>query len=302
MFEWQATIALSILGSAFLAHFFGGMVLNKNQIEFFKSNILNFPTSVAFVLSFGWAIWTLEVINSNSLMLIQFLTIGGSFLAVYYFFRNKDPETNQHQINQVKEEANQTSKEVNQAKREIKISQENIARLEALYEDLKTKKSFGEIQIEAEEIETLTGIKEHKIALKDVLKTSKKRVIIKSGWVNEGVVNAHFENLLRSALKRGVTFYIEYGYKKKGEEHPTFKPFKEIQDWCSQHKTKGKLMVRKHPTHEKLLIKDSDYLVNGSFNWLSNIGFSDNAEMSLAITDKETIESIASRIIADFTK
>ena len=113
--------------------------------------------------------------------------------------------------------------------------------------------------------------------------------------------------MVLDALKRGVQTYIGYGYRAKGEEHFTKKEriearkqLDELQSWCSINDPPGRLEIFEFPNHGKLVIKDSDYLVCGSFNWLSNSGFTDNLEISLGITNRKNIDKIATTIIELF--
>lgn len=47
-----------------------------------------------------------------------------------------------------------------------------------------------------------------------------------------------------------------------------------------------------YQNHSKAIIRDNDEAVIGSFNWLSNSGHSKNDELSLVITDKDTITKL----------
>ena len=49
------------------------------------------------------------------------------------------------------------------------------------------------------------------------------------------------------------------------------------------------LHISDFANHSKILIKDDDYAIAGSFNWLSNSGRSQNQERSWIVYDKEFI-------------
>ena len=51
------------------------------------------------------------------------------------------------------------------------------------------------------------------------------------------------------------------------------------------------------PNHTKTLIKDDEYAINGSFNWLSNIGTSQNEERSWIVYNKEFVTQERDSII-----
>jgi phosphatidylserine/phosphatidylglycerophosphate/cardiolipin synthase-like enzyme len=61
--------------------------------------------------------------------------------------------------------------------------------------------------------------------------------------------------------------------------------------WSEKQNTKGHIIVRYYPNHAKLLICDDDWLVAGSFNWLSNSGRSNNEEYSCIIRDKKFVST-----------
>ena len=60
---------------------------------------------------------------------------------------------------------------------------------------------------------------------------------------------------------------------------------------------KGQLIVFSCPNHAKTLIKDDEYAINGCFNWLSNIGTSQNEERSWIVYNKEFVTQERDSII-----
>ena len=49
------------------------------------------------------------------------------------------------------------------------------------------------------------------------------------------------------------------------------------------------MKIVKHPNQAKVLIRDEEYAVCGSFNWLPNAGRSKNQDYSWVIKDKEFV-------------
>jgi len=148
---------------------------------------------------------------------------------------------------------------------------------------------------------------EHAALLKKALKNAKHTVIILCGWVTDYVIDDEFKLLLEGCLSRGVNVYIGYGYTASNEKKPSNDVqqraenylFNELKPWCHEKNTKGHLWLVKYPNHAKVLIRDHEYAVVGSFNWLSNSGRSKNAEYSWVIKDKSFVEKEAEIIISE---
>tara|TARA_B100000686_G_C16255257_1_gene696497 strand:- start:18 stop:539 length:522 start_codon:yes stop_codon:yes gene_type:complete len=129
------------------------------------------------------------------------------------------------------------------------------------------------------------------------LETAQDIVVILCGWATSYVVDVEFQRLLAKALKRGVNVYLGYGYQSDSEPGPQKKYEVEaeknlmtLKEWCVDQDPKGILVVKKFPNHAKILICDTKYAVNGSFNWLSNAGRSRNIDRSWVIKDKQFVE------------
>ena len=149
---------------------------------------------------------------------------------------------------------------------------------------------------------------EHHTLLKRALSNAEQQVIILCGWVTDYVIDREFKALLAAALDRGVNVFIGYGYTTAGEAKPPSKSqrnaeqhLKDLHEWCAQHDPEGILVVKKFPNHAKVLIRDEEYAVMGSFNWLSNAGRSKNAERSWVVKDKKFVRQESEVIINQFT-
>ena len=161
-------------------------------------------------------------------------------------------------------------------------------------------------KIAAGKIDVLNTPAQNREFFLSTLRKAKDTVVILSGWATDYAVNEEFRKILRSALQRGVNIFIGYGYQKKGEK-PKEKDYErraretlgELQNWCSKEKLSGRIHVFHYPNHAKILIKDDQYAVNGGFNWLSNIGGSQNEERSWVVYNYDFVTSERDEIIAN---
>jgi len=110
--------------------------------------------------------------------------------------------------------------------------------------------------------------------------------------------------MLKSALARGVNIYIGYGWQKSDGTHDSDRTVVEARQrldklaaTASGKRGWGQLIIRENPTHEKVLIKDQDYVICGSNNWLSNKNFK-NQEQSIKIWDATLARQMSSRYLA----
>ena len=127
-----------------------------------------------------------------------------------------------------------------------------------------------------------------------------------SGWATSYAIDDESRSLLRACLTRGVRVYIGYGYKKKNDSKPAAgyeieanNSLKKLQEWCAEERLDGRLHIFYFPNHAKTLIVDDKYAINGSFNWLSNKGSSQNEERSWIIYDWDFVTSERDKIIGN---
>ncbi|MEI9940193.1 MAG: phospholipase D-like domain-containing protein [Pseudomonadota bacterium] len=110
---------------------------------------------------------------------------------------------------------------------------------------------------------------EHPAILEEALETARERLLIISPWIRRAVVNDHFVRRLERACARGVRISLGFGL---GDVDEGEKP------WDAQARglleslaasTEQFQMKRLGNTHAKVLIKDAEFFVITSFNWLS---------------------------------
>lgn len=111
---------------------------------------------------------------------------------------------------------------------------------------------------------------------KAYLDTAQESLYIISPWMNNYIINNEFIKSLENLLKRGVKVRIIYGISNKDEIKDDYRN-KNTDEIANRLKEIGKpygdLFKIKHgQTHEKLVICDRKYYINGSFNFLSYSG------------------------------
>lgn len=142
------------------------------------------------------------------------------------------------------------------------------------------------------EIERIMGDQHYQI-LMQAFDSAKRQLCIRSAFISRHVVDDAFISKVHSTLARGVTIYIEYGYRLPKEivkpsasrEH-AIHALRGLWGWYRANNTPGNLVIGETPTHIKELIVDDHYIVIGSNNWLSNRSFQ-NKEVSIKLHDSK---------------
>lgn len=124
------------------------------------------------------------------------------------------------------------------------------------------------------QIETLS-IWETKAKFIEAIQNSKEKLLIESPWIKRAALN--YIPVLETALKRKVNIMVLYGIE--GNDEHDFKAIREMERLVQNYKnfklvhlpthfenTGNKKMVG---SHKKLVIKDNEYYIHGSFNFLS---------------------------------
>lgn len=124
----------------------------------------------------------------------------------------------------------------------------------------------------------------------EALKTVKSKILIESPWIKRASLK--YISSIEKALKRNVEIIILYGIESNDEHHR--KAEKEMERLNSQYKNFHLIHLPTHfeeqknykmtGTHRKLIIKDNDYYIQGSFNFLSF-----NKEKGQRIANEESI-------------
>jgi hypothetical protein len=132
------------------------------------------------------------------------------------------------------------------------------------------------------------SVYEHPPLLQKALTDSKERLLIISPWIKPRVVNKSFIQKLDRLLLNGVKVYIGYGIGDNTIPKGVAEDLKGL-----ANKYKNFTLRKLGNTHAKLLLCDKEFVVLGSFNWLSFAGdpaatFRD--EQSFYVTLSEVID------------
>ena len=117
-------------------------------------------------------------------------------------------------------------------------------------------------------IETL----DHKKYFKYVLNNAKKEICIQSPWIRKNILE-YYENEIKGAIERGVKITVKYGMKSRNRFDKVGIDDGSLKFFDGLDKKFFKLI--KDNDHSKIIICDTDFMIIGSFNWLS---FGDNKD------------------------
>lgn len=110
----------------------------------------------------------------------------------------------------------------------------------------------------------MVAVYDHPPLLREAIEGAVRRLIIVSPWITDAVVDKTFVLKLSQRLKDGVFVYIGYGL---GAEERIPDAVKQLERLAASYPNFQ--FVRLGDTHAKILIKDDEWLVTTSFNWLS---------------------------------
>ncbi|MCL5284189.1 MAG: AAA domain-containing protein [Nitrospirae bacterium] len=136
-----------------------------------------------------------------------------------------------------------------------------------------------------EDFKILKTLESHNEALENILKTANKEVIIVSPWIKAKAIS-FLESSLKEAIKRGlsVTVYTDKNFNE-GEGRKDRDDFVVSLTKLESMNISVKVVDR---VHSKLLIKDSELMCIGSFNWLSASRHQDSARMDTSVMYRNT--------------
>ena len=167
----------------------------------------------------------------------------------------------------------------------------------------KGKAATEEVKQEAQKetkIKNITG-EQHLQELDMAISTATKSLCILSGWVRNAVVTPVRVSNLEKSVQRGVKIYIGYGYQFRGQPNNS-DPYAETLLFELQKSCPNQVFIAKFSCHEKILVKDCEYFIIGSNNWLANSFRGDNSEQSVKIYDsenaKQQLQSTKDKVLA----
>lgn len=149
------------------------------------------------------------------------------------------------------------------------------------------------------------AVYEHAPLLKRALAEAEQRLLIISPWIRRGVVGAGFMKALRQCLGRGVSVFLGYGIGEDDrDEAPWDRDARRELEELARHSKLFRL-ERLGDTHAKVLIKDSEFFVITSFNWLSFRGDPNHTfreEWGTYVGVREMVDDYFNQMVSRFTK
>ena len=133
----------------------------------------------------------------------------------------------------------------------------------------KPLKTTPEDQCGRKDFVQTVSVYEHPKILEDAIRTASARLLIISPWIRAAVVSQSFIELLRKCLVRNVRVTIAYGIGREDKQARQRDREAETELVRLSERFDNFQLTRKGNTHAKVLIKDSDFYVTTSFNWLS---------------------------------
>lgn len=130
------------------------------------------------------------------------------------------------------------------------------------------EKKIEEMKNERKGADRILSTYDHRPLLLDALDNANNSVVIVSPWIKAGGLNNEIIGRIEKALQRRARVIIGYGISEKEDND---KWILNQLNYIQSKKPYGKnlLLIRLSNTHEKVLIKDNEYMVITSFNWLS---------------------------------
>ncbi len=184
---------------------------------------------------------------------------------------NQEPKLEVRNFETLKEIKSLTSK-FNSEYRHYIYSLSSSERTE--FEEITIIHEEPKVQPQTEDLSTLT-IWETKQKFIEALKNVKEKILIESPWIKRAT--QEYIPLFEKLLKDKKQLTILYGISEK-DEHDIY-TLRKVEELQKQYKDKFKLIhlpthfaeihSRLTGTHRKLVIKDNEYYIHGSFNFLS---------------------------------
>lgn len=129
------------------------------------------------------------------------------------------------------------------------------------------EKKIREMEAERKGADRVLSTYDHRPLLIDALENALSLVVIISPWIKSGGLNNQILNLIEKAIQRKTRVVIGYGIGEKEDSDKWI--INRLNDMKSKWYGKYLELVRLSNTHEKVLIKDNEFMVITSFNWLS---------------------------------
>lgn len=129
------------------------------------------------------------------------------------------------------------------------------------------EKKIDEMKNERKGADRILSTYDHRPLFLDALDNAQNMVVIVSPWIKSGGMNNEILGRIERALQRGTRVIIGYGISEKEDSDRWI--LQRLTDIQKKKYGDKLLLVKLSNTHEKVLIKDNEYMVITSFNWLS---------------------------------
>lgn len=152
---------------------------------------------------------------------------------------------------------------------------------------------------------------EHVPLFERAFRDARKRLLVISPWISDSIMEPKVRPL-EELLRKGVEVYIGFGITVRGPEDRKSRLGDQTLAWLQQKAAQYRNLhvVRLGDTHAKVLLVDDQFVVVGSFNWMSFGGFDRNEngvrvvreELSSVVTAPAMIEQMFKRFRTRFDK
>ena len=129
------------------------------------------------------------------------------------------------------------------------------------------EKKIDEMKNERKSADRVLSTYDHRPLLLDALNNAKNTVVIVSPWIKSGGLDDEILGCIERAVQRKTRVFIGYGISKKEDSDKRI--LQKLSNIQNKQYGNNLYLVRLGNTHEKVLIKDNEYMVITSFNWLS---------------------------------
>ena len=129
------------------------------------------------------------------------------------------------------------------------------------------EKKIDEMKNERKSADRVLSTYDHRPLLLDALNNAKNTVVIVSPWIKSGGLDDEILGCIERAVQRKTRVFIGYGISKKEDSDKRI--LRKLSNIQNKQYGNNLYLVRLGNTHEKVLIKDNEYMVITSFNWLS---------------------------------
>ena len=223
-----------------------------------KNPINKIKTNAPIITILGWVFWTLAVLSGplmNFQMTLIFV-VGGLCIFIYQSITSRDQkvDTLTAALLDAKNIHNENFDEALIIERAKQEAEENFV----------------------SRINPIDGVENLKREMHLSLQNAHSKVLVMSGWASEYVIDEKLISLCVAKLSSGIELHLGFGYnssnsdrmpawEKKGRTRINELMKRAMSEGCDDN-----LFIYEFDNHYKSLVKDEEYFITGSINWLSN--------------------------------